>query len=135
MDLYLLNELNKLEASGGGSSGGASGSMFLPPDIGADPKDVNSWPLITRVNDREGTDNWGWSSSSAYRDFYTYGAAGQDDAEWGVYDCLGAAYTSNSRMDNWTTGTNTQVMYSNGGQSVGALTHSFKSLDMSLKKS
>lgn len=123
MDLYLLNELNKLEANGGGSSGSASGSMFLPPDIGADAVDVNSWPMITRLNDRQQTDNWSWTSSSPYTSFYTYGGNGRNDAEFGVYDAIGASYTENGSMDNWTTGTNVNVEFSNGGQNVGCVLH------------
>lgn len=123
MDLYLLNELNKLEAGGGGSSGAAAGSMFLPPNIdGLTPNDVNSWPMITRVGDRQQTDNWSWTSSSPYRSFSTYGGQGGDpDAEFGVYDAIGAAYTENNQMDNWTAGPNPQVMFSNGGAHVGGV--------------
>tara|TARA_B100000035_G_scaffold190923_1_gene163006 strand:+ start:2144 stop:3052 length:909 start_codon:yes stop_codon:yes gene_type:complete len=123
MDLYLLNELNKLEAGGGGSSA-STGSMFLPAsDPQNYPNDVNSWPIITRINDRDQTDNWAWSSNSPYTSFYTYGANGSNDAEFGVYDCIGASYTENTQMDNWTTGTNVQMFYSNGGDNAGNINH------------
>ena len=61
--------------------------MFLPnhPTTG----DETTWPYITRVGDRQQTDNWTWSSSSPYTSFYTYGGAGKSDAEFGVYNAIG----------------------------------------------
>jgi hypothetical protein len=124
MDLYLLNELNKLEAGGAGSSGASSGSMFLPPDLdGTTPNDVGSWPIITRASDRAQTDNWGWTSTSPYEAFYTYGGNNDKDAEHGVLDCLHAGYTENNKLDNWTTGTEPALAYSLDGAHVGTQTH------------
>ena len=43
--------------------------MFLPNDANGD---TSVWPYITRVNDRQQTDNWTWSLAAPTL-LYTYG--------------------------------------------------------------
>lgn len=116
MDLYLLNELNKLEAGGGGSSGAASGSMFLPNDANGNE---TTWPFITRVNDRQQTDNWTWSSSSPYTSFYTYGANGRSDAEHGVFNAIGKPYTEDNSRGSYDNGGPPDLGFIHGGKHGG----------------
>ena len=115
MDLYLLNELNKLEA-GGASSSSEAGSMFLPNDANGD---TSVWPYITRVNDRQQTDNWTWSSSSPYTSFYTYGGNGNQDAEFGVFNAIGKPYTEDNQRTSYDNGGPPELGYIHGGRHGG----------------
>lgn len=115
MDLYLLNELNKLEA-GGASSGSEAGSMFLPNDASGNE---TVWPIITRVNDRQQTDNWTWSSSSPYTSFYTYGGGGRSDYEYGVFNAIGKPYTETNQRSAYDNGGPPHLLFINGGRHGG----------------
>ena len=116
MDLYLLNELNKLE-SGTSSGGGESSGMFLPQDINAEDTCI---PMITRVLDRENTDNWRWDSSSPYTSFYTYGGGGDNDAEFGFWSALGKGYLEATKREAHDSGTEPALLFSAGGYYIGA---------------
>ncbi len=115
MDLYLLNELNKLEA-GTSSSGGSAGSMFLPNDASGN---TTTWPFITRVNDRQQTDNWNWSSSSPYASFSTYGGYGEGDYEFGVFNAIGKPHTEDNQRTGYDNGGPPELGFIHGGKHGG----------------
>ena len=109
MDLYLLNELNKLEEGGAGSAPSSSSGLFLPNDTLGEQQVI---PCITRVNDRQNTDNWTWTSNSPWTSFSTYGGQGGDnDAEHGVYDALGKAYTNAGSRSAYDNGTRPEIFH------------------------
>lgn len=69
MDLYLLNELNKLEAGGGATA--ASSNMFLP--LAEDGSlDDSVIPIVSRSGQRQNAYPNSWSSSYGGTTFYTY---------------------------------------------------------------
>ena len=98
MDLYLLNELNKLEA--GGASSGPTGfaGMFLPDKQDGTKASTFVAPILTRWNARYHYDNWTWSSSGPATSFYTYM---END-----YDCEFIAHSLTANVDQGDTNQN-----------------------------
>jgi hypothetical protein len=90
--------------------------MFLPQDINAEDTCI---PMITRALDREQSDNWRWQGSSPYTSFYTYGAAGENDAEFGFWSALGKGYLEATKREAHDSGTEPALLFSAGGHYIG----------------
>lgn len=70
MDIYLLNEIQKLEA-GGGSSAAVSGDMFLPRNEDGS-LDKSVIPIVSRSGQRQAAYPSSWTTSYGGTTFYTY---------------------------------------------------------------
>lgn len=124
MDLYLLNELNKLES---GSSGGAAVGALMPARAdGTDLAGKNTWAMVTKHNNRNQQDNISFSSSSSYTTWYAYISTTQD-AEWAFSYVLDQPHMYSgltSRSNNYHNGSHKQVVFSDGGKvGKGGISH------------
>ena len=112
MDIYLLNELNKLEAGGAGGSTGLT--AFLPNTLD-ETKTANQsqWVSISRNNPRDNLDNQGWSSNNAHTSHYVY-LNGAYDYEFHFADALGKLHADHVNSDsrsNYATGSKPEVHF------------------------
>lgn len=113
MDLYLLNELNKLES---GASSGAAVGAFLPATAdGTIAQGEECWAMVTRVNDRQQQDNNNWSSSSPYTTFYAY-LNGSNDAEFAFSSALDmpSMYSGATSPNPYYNGSSKRIIFANG---------------------
>ena len=119
MDLYLLNELNKLESGGTGAAGGSVGA-FLPDELNTDgtiasAAGKHTWAAVQRHNNRQSHDNWTWSSSDPYTTFYTY--FGNNNSVEYCFHYAGSnvgGYSGRNNYSNWDTGSKSNLIYSTG---------------------
>ena len=118
MDLYLLNELNKLESGGTGGGGGATG-CFLPDNLNADGSVETAgsmtWAAVTRHSNRGQADNWRWTSSSPYTTWYAY-MNNQYDAEWAMSFAGNkvADFYNRNNFGSFDTGSKSKMVFGNG---------------------
>lgn len=111
MDIYLLNEIQKLEAGGGGSAG-ASGTMFLPRNKDGS-LDRAVIPIVSRSGQRQSAKPHSWSTSYAGTTFYTHSnnAHSQRIRFWmasGISRKDGNEFAANE-------GTGPEIFYANNG--------------------
>jgi hypothetical protein len=104
MDLYLLNELNKLES--GVSRGSAVGALLPSSADGTILQGKECWASIVRHNDRNQQDNVGFTSSGPNSTWYAY-MGDADDAEFALASAL--------HQDHMYGGTTARSNYYNGG--------------------
>lgn len=98
MDLYLLNEINKLKSGGGGgsSTGTASIGRFGPESVEGQPS-LSSWVSFYANNWRLHTDQYRYDSSFPdYGSMYVYGGNGSYDASLGFWNTSGSARNASS---------------------------------------
>jgi len=120
MDIYLLNEIQKLEADSG-SSAAASGDMFLRKVEGNTAlHNENIVPLITRVSNRYASDGYSYSSSFAGTTYSTYQTSAHH-ARVKFWLPSGAARKDNNNVTTESEGTPTQVLYGHGNKVGGAM--------------
>lgn len=110
MDLYLLNELNKLEE--GGASTGSTGfsGMFLPNKLDGTtaPNYVN--PVLTRWSARYEYDNWNYTTSGPATTMYTY-MENDYDCEFMAHSIAAGGNYSSDSQDSYHNGNRPELRY------------------------
>lgn len=78
MDLYILNEIQKLKSGGGGASGGSSAASYTGIKKNDTNPNSHSWVSFSAVNARQHVDNYRWTNThpSSGQNHYNYNAGG-----------------------------------------------------------
>tara|TARA_B100000941_G_scaffold256198_1_gene205371 strand:- start:78 stop:938 length:861 start_codon:yes stop_codon:yes gene_type:complete len=93
MDIYLLNEIQKLE----NATPSASGSGFFLSNNATTGETV--WPIITSTNNRGNVDNMAWNTSSPHATFYAYFNS-EFDSEHAAYMAIQNGNHQSNNMSN-----------------------------------
>jgi hypothetical protein len=111
MDLYLLNELNKLEE--GGASTGSTGfsGMFLPNKQDGTSATKFVTPVLTRWSARYEYDNWNYTSDGPHTTMYTY-MENNYDCEFFAHSIAGGGDYSGNTQSSHSNGNKPEVKYS-----------------------
>tara|TARA_B100000941_G_scaffold233089_1_gene175579 strand:+ start:884 stop:1828 length:945 start_codon:yes stop_codon:yes gene_type:complete len=86
MDLYLLNEVNKLKAAGSGPSTSAQ-DLLYPQESRTTTHAAQTWVAFSGLNNRNHHHNYNWQNNhpSQGYSFYVYGQGWQDmETKWRV---------------------------------------------------
>lgn len=112
MDIYLLNEIQKLE----NATPSSSGSGFFLSNNATTGETV--WPIITSTNNRHNVDNMAWTTSSPFATFYAYFNS-ENDSNHAAYMALQTGNFQGNNMNDHDGDSMPKVRFAHGNW-VGA---------------